>query len=231
MIRFRLYFDKDKETKWLNEMSNLGWAMSSFFAGFYKFEPCSKGEYTYQIDFGNKFFSISDDYKEFMEDSDIEIVQTWGFWVFLRKIASKGDFVLYSDVDSQIEHYKKIKLMFKIVTIIELLGFFYELFAAIQLHSPIIWGFALIILSLVVAFVRATLRTGNIIQELTERKTGIEQPKNRNVSLLLSFGLILNSFALMMPETFSLACKHAIQIVAIVLMIIGIYHTSCRRSK
>lgn len=40
MIRFRLYFDKDKETAWLNEMSGCGWAMNGFFAGFYRFEKC-----------------------------------------------------------------------------------------------------------------------------------------------------------------------------------------------
>ena len=44
MIRFRLYYDKDRETEWLNEMAADGWALKSFFAGFYKFEPCEKGE-------------------------------------------------------------------------------------------------------------------------------------------------------------------------------------------
>ena len=38
MVKFRLYFDKDKETKWLNKMAAAGWAMIGFFAGFYKFE-------------------------------------------------------------------------------------------------------------------------------------------------------------------------------------------------
>ena len=109
MIKFKLYFDKDKETAWLNEMSSNGWSMNGFFAGFYRFEPCEKGKYTYQIDFGNKLFSVSDDYKEFMAEADIEIVQTWGFWVFLRKLTAKGDFELYTDVDSQIDHYKKNK--------------------------------------------------------------------------------------------------------------------------
>ena len=56
MIKFKLCFDKDKETQWLNEMANLWWAMTSFFVGFYKFERCEKGKYSYQIDFGNKFF-------------------------------------------------------------------------------------------------------------------------------------------------------------------------------
>ena len=40
MIRFRLYLDKDKETEWLNKMVSEGWALQSFFAGFYKFTPC-----------------------------------------------------------------------------------------------------------------------------------------------------------------------------------------------
>ena len=94
MIKFKLYFDKDKETQWLNEMSQKGWAMTGFFAGFYRFEPCEKGKYTYQIDFGNEFFSVSDDYREFMSDSDIEIIQSWGFWVFLRKLSSEGELSL-----------------------------------------------------------------------------------------------------------------------------------------
>ena len=57
MIRFRLYFDKDKETAWLNEMAAQGWAVKSFFAGFFQFEACEKGEYVYQIDLGSCFFS------------------------------------------------------------------------------------------------------------------------------------------------------------------------------
>lgn len=30
MIKFKLYFDKDAETAWLNEMCAQGWAMQSF---------------------------------------------------------------------------------------------------------------------------------------------------------------------------------------------------------
>lgn len=32
MKKFKLYFDKDKEEKWLNEMSLQGWAMREFFS-------------------------------------------------------------------------------------------------------------------------------------------------------------------------------------------------------
>ena len=169
MIKFKLYFDKDKETQWLNEMSQKGWAMTGFFAGFYRFEPCEKGKYTYQIDFGNEFFSVSDDYREFMSDSDIEIIQSWGFWVFLRKLSSEGEFQLYTDVDSQIEHYKKIRNMFKAVTVIELICLFIELFSASMTNSPLLWSFVFLILAIIIAFFNITNRTNDIIHELTER--------------------------------------------------------------
>ena len=44
MKKFVLYFDKDKETEWLNKMAQDGWAMTDFFAGVYTFEPCEKGD-------------------------------------------------------------------------------------------------------------------------------------------------------------------------------------------
>ena len=37
MIKFRWYVDSQKEQDWLNEMSKKGWALKSFFLGFYKF--------------------------------------------------------------------------------------------------------------------------------------------------------------------------------------------------
>ncbi len=134
MIKFMMTFDKDKEAKWLTEMANEGWAMKSFFAGFYTFEKCEKGEYQYQVDFCDKVLAVSKDYREFMADNDVEIVQQWGFWVILRKLSSKGEFELYTDVDSQIEHYKKILTMFRAVTLIEFLLLLYETYAATVLH-------------------------------------------------------------------------------------------------
>ena len=54
----------------------------------------------------------------------MEIVVLWGFWIILRKRAEDGPFELYTDVDSKIEHYRKIRRMFKVVTVIELLALF-----------------------------------------------------------------------------------------------------------
>ena len=229
MIKFKLYFDKDKETQWLNEMSQKGWAMTGFFAGFYRFEPCEKGKYTYQIDFGNEFFSVSDDYREFMSDSDIEIIQSWGFWVFLRKLSSEGGFQLYTDVDSQIEHYKKIRNMFKAVTVLELICLFIELFSASMTNSPLLWSFVFLILAIIIAFFNITNRTNDIIHELTERKTGIEEPRSRSISIVLIIGLLLNSCVLMMKDSIPSYIACPLQLIVIVLMLVGVYQTARKR--
>ena len=229
MIRFKLYFDKDKETRWLNDMADQGWAMNGFFAGFYRFEPCEKGKYTYQIDFGNEFFSVSNDYREFMSDSDIEIIQSWGFWVFLRKLSSEGEFQLYTDVDSQIEHYKKIRNMFKAVTVLELICLFIELFSASMTNSPLLWSFVFLILAIIIAFFNITNRTNDIIHELTERKTGIEEPRSRSISIFLIIGLLLNSCVLMMKDSIPSYIVCPLQLIVIALMLVGVYQTARRR--
>ncbi|MCR5753381.1 MAG: DUF2812 domain-containing protein, partial [Acetatifactor sp.] len=120
MIKFRLYFDKDEEVSWLNKMSKEGWAMTGFFAGFYSFEQCEKGKYEYQVDFGERFGSVSNDYRDFMQEAGIEILQNWGYWIILRRLASEKPFELYTDVESAIEHYSKIRMMFKVAFLFEL---------------------------------------------------------------------------------------------------------------
>ena len=210
-------------------MSDQGWAMNGFFAGFYRFEPCEKGKYTYQIDFGNEFFSVSDDYREFMSDSDIEIIQSWGFWVFLRKLSSEGEFQLYTDVDSQIEHYKKIRNMFKAVTVIELICLFIELFSASMTKSPLLWSFVFLILAIIIAFFNITNRTNDIIHELTERKTGIEEPRSKSISIFLIIGLLLNSCVLMMKDSIPSYIVCPLQLIVIVLMLVGVYQTARKR--
>ena len=121
MIRFRLYYNKDTETEWLNKMAADGWALTGFFAGFYRFEECEKGEYTYQVDLGDQLFSVSSEYRELMEELGVEIVTLWGYWIILRKRTADGPFELYTDVESQIEHYTKILRMFKVVCILEII--------------------------------------------------------------------------------------------------------------
>lgn len=227
MIKFRVYFDKDKETTWINEMAAQGYAMTGFCACFYTFEKCEPGKYTYQIDLGNKFFAVENSYREFMEENNVEIVCTWGYWIILRKLTADGEFELYTDVDSNIEHYTKILKMFKIVTIIELICFMMEVLCAMNGAAIGFWGMLLIGI-IVIACMRATFSTKRKIVELKERKgevvTGLASGKT---SPLLISGLLLNAAALAIKDsaTISDPVVTAVQILAIIFMLVGIYQS------
>ena len=231
MKKFRLYFDKDKETAWLNEMSAQGWAVKSFFAGLFQFEACEKGAYVYQIDFGSKLFAVSEDYSEFMEEAGIEIVQTWGYWIILRKKASEGAFDLYTDVSSSLAHYKKIRRMFKVVTIIELICLFIELYVGFVGGSRLGIVFALLIGAIFVGCVNILTRLNARIGQLQEQQNGMGSVKRcRTVSALVVVGLLLNSFAIWIEEAAAQPVKVCVQVIAIVLMAVGLVVT-CKDRK
>lgn len=115
MIKLKFTFDKDLEQDWINDLCQQGWAFVSFFAGICTFLPCEPGEYIYQIDLmpgvGIRA-SDPEDYMEFMEEAGVEVVQRWGRWVYLRKRAEEGPFEVYTDPQSMIDLYRRIRKMF-----------------------------------------------------------------------------------------------------------------------
>ena len=224
MIRFRLYFDKDKETAWLNDMSGRGWAMNGFFAGFYRFEKCDPGEYIYQIDFGDEMYHVSDEYRGLMEDIGAEIVTLWGYWIILRKRAADGPFELYTDPESMIEHYTKIRRMFKAVTILELVGLFIEVGCGMA-GNMFGWAFAVLIAALVLVCINAVVRTNEVIAELEEQKSGIVAEKkggNTLALIIIAIGLLANSFMLLLEGFVSPFISYPVHIFAVVIMAAGI---------
>lgn len=138
MVKFKLYYDKDAEEEWLNQMCGQGYAVQSFFAGFYRFEKCEPFEYRYQIDLLNPSYGSYEEYCQFMEESGVTVVQRWFKWVFLRKPSSEGPFKLYSDTSSLIEHYSNIKGFFTAVFIMEVLCCLYELIVFIIFKNIIV---------------------------------------------------------------------------------------------
>ncbi len=210
MIKFRLYFDKDAEVKWLNKMSQEGWAMTGFFAGFYSFEQCEKGKYEYQVDFGERFGSVSNDYRDFMQEAGIEILQNWGYWIILRRLASEKPFELYTDVESAIEHYSKIRMMFKVAFLFELACALVEFIEGTQGFS-IGYAFAFLLMAVMIVFVNAITKLNETIAELEERKTGIPPKKVlKNFSPLLPVGLLGNSCALILQDSLCTPVRHGI---------------------
>ncbi len=227
---FRLYFDKDRETEWLNRMAQDGYAMESFFAGVYTFVPCEKGEWQYQIDIGNGLFRVNNEYAGFMEEMGIQIVQTWGPWVILRRKAQEGDFELYSDVDSRIEQYKKILLMFKIVTAFELLIMIYEAYAAVK-GVGLGWFFVLIIAAIVCVLMNAVVRTKNILAELRERKGEAACYCKRQISPAVPAGLLINSVNLLAADYLPTPLRVVLLVIALGLILFGSADIAMRRNR
>lgn len=226
MMKFKLYFDTDAEVKWLNEMADQGYAMKGFFAGFYTFEECLPGEYSYQIDMIDQFGRVPEDYKAFMEDTGAEIVQNWGIWVYLRKKRSEGAFQLYTDVESMIEHYTKIRDTFKIVTVVELIVLIVEVFAA-MLGSPALWIFVFLIGAAVFVCMNHVVKLNGIIAELKERRgEAVQEVAGSKIHALLPVGLLFNSCALCMTGNPKLeVLRMIVTMIAICCMVVGIIQT------
>ncbi len=226
MIRFKLFVDKDKETKWLNEMADEGYELKRFTAGFYSFDEGEPEKYRYQIDISKGLFLVEQDYKEFMEEQGIEIVCLWGPWVILRKQNDGTDFTLYSDNESLIEHYTKIRTMFKIVTVIEMVCLAFATYAAIYLKSVIYYSLLVLIGLIVLAFMKITFHTNDVIEKL---KGESGEGGKRKMSPLLFVGLLINSVVLIgqssLPDEFAIGMES----VAIVLMVGGMFYTMKKR--
>lgn len=167
MYRFRLYYDKDKEEEFLNEMSAKGYAMKSYFLGLYAFDECMPNEYTYRIDLINDMTSKErKELYELVRDSGGEHVQSWGFWAFFRK---KGRFELYSDRESRIHQYERIRIVFLGLVLLEGIS-------AITQWKRLSWAnttsdrtFALIFTGLSILFIYQTVKTTIKIHQLKQR--------------------------------------------------------------
>lgn len=231
MKKFALYFDKDKEIEWLNQMAQDGYAMTGFFAGVYTFEPCEKGEWQYQVDIGNGFFGVKKEYSDFMEEMGIEIVQCWGPWVILRRKAAEGEFELFSDVDSRIEQYKKILILFKIVTGVELLALIYEIYAGLE-GVKLAWPIALLIAAMACVFFNIITRTKNILADLRERKgePPVERGWNRNVSPAIIAGFGLNAAHLLAADYIPTPVRVVLLVISLALILYGAFDTAKRRN-
>lgn len=242
MVEFKLYFNKDKETEYLNEMAQKGYAMTGFMAGFYTFDRCQPGEYIYQVDISEGMFRVSNDYREFMQEMGVEIVCQWGLWVILRKKAADGPFLLYTDVESSIEHYEKIKRMFKIAMFLEIILIIVEVLCAANgkdrasITLPLVFSSLLTVI--VVVLGREIVRVEGILEELRER-IGMEGPskwgrRDHRPSRLMCIGLILNVIGFLIPKTGGMLygiLNGALHGLALVLIGVGVAVTLWGRKE
>jgi hypothetical protein len=110
----KAYWDYEKEEKYLNEMSAKGFALIDYSWCRYVFEEAPKGQYIYRLELLENPVTHpeSQNYIKFMEETGAEFVVSYMRWVYFRKKAADGEFNIYSDIDSKINHYKRILVLF-----------------------------------------------------------------------------------------------------------------------
>ena len=127
----KAFFDYQKEEKYLNEMSAKGLALTDYTWCRYVFQDAPKGGYIYRIELLENPVNHpeSQNYIKFMEETGVEFVASYYRWVYFRRKAAEGEFDIYSDIDSRIKHYKRIRVLFLFLMVLNLaiglLNFFY----------------------------------------------------------------------------------------------------------
>ncbi len=108
----RLYFvwDFEKQAKWLSDMAEKGLYLISVGFGRFDFEEGEPGRYTYRMEWlrhrPGSGESVS--YIRFLEETGAEYVAAFKHWVYFRKQTAEGAFDLYSDLDSRLNHLKRL---------------------------------------------------------------------------------------------------------------------------
>lgn len=99
-----LVWDFEKEEQWLNTMANAGWLLDGVGFCTYHFVACEPGAYTVRLEMHER----DENYLAFMQETGAEYVGRMVQWVYFRKKAELGEFGIFSDLDSKIDHLQKI---------------------------------------------------------------------------------------------------------------------------
>lgn len=126
LTKYKLFFawNYEKEEKWLNEMSAKGLQLVDAGICRYVFEENAKDKYVYRLELLNNVPSHAESvsYIRFLEETGVEYIDSVLRWAYFRKNARDGEFELYSDIDSKIDHLKRIVLLFLAVTPVNLIN-------------------------------------------------------------------------------------------------------------
>ena len=154
MNKSKIFFDIEKETKWLNSLAKQGYRLTGKSGFTYRFKMFEKGAYIYQVEKRKPFTSDKNlDYIDFISNLDINTVAIqWG-WFYFEKENDGKDFELFTDIQSKISHYKN--LIFTLLII----GFFSLSILSSGVQGPYILNisFPLVANSLIVLFAAFTI--------------------------------------------------------------------------
>ncbi|EOS60281.1 hypothetical protein C815_01524 [Firmicutes bacterium M10-2] len=210
MRKFKIMFDKDKEIEWLDEMCRKGWAVKRFKYGLYTFEPCAPGEYIFDTDLNDKGLYVSQSYRDLLEEMDIEFLCSSGFWFLVRRKAVLGPFELYTDYESKIAQYRRIRNMFKGGAVLELLLMYIELGIFALKHEPMALILGILLLVMFFVLFKAALTMDDRLAVLKAKSEGedvncIMAQRMQKVRKMLMVGVVISCLGLLkiFPSPFS----------------------------
>lgn len=110
MYKWFWIWDFDKEEKWLNEMAAKGLALTAVGTSKYIFEDSEPGEYRVRLELLDNLPNhiLSQKYIRFLEETGAEYLGSVVRWVYIRKKTDGGEFNLFSDYESRIQHLNRI---------------------------------------------------------------------------------------------------------------------------
>ncbi len=165
-------WDFDKEEDWYNEMAARGLNLVQILPFHYFFEPGTPGEYIYRQELLDQLPSRpeSQAYIQFMEETGVEVVCTYYRWVIFRKKAEEGAFDLFSDLDSKIQHLRRINALMVPLGVLNLMAGLNNVFLSFTADSSV--NFGLGILSLIIGglITAGIVRVTKMIRRLSRER-------------------------------------------------------------
>jgi hypothetical protein len=174
----KLFWDFEKEERWLNEMAAQGLNLVRYRWGTYDFERGGPGEWIYRIQFldDDARKPKSREYIDFVAETGAEPIDTYMRWVYFRKRAAEGPFEIFSDLDSRLAHYKRVLAFYGattgILVAVSVPVFSRTIDAAERAIGPF-WGMPIFVvfILLVLVFLVQTVRLARHMRELRARRT------------------------------------------------------------
>lgn len=97
-------------------MAQQGWVLDRVGFCRYEFVRCEPGEYIVRLEMREH----DEGYLSFMSDTGAEYVGRVVKWIYFRRKAEFGPFDIFSDLDSRLEHLKRISSTLRVVGIANL---------------------------------------------------------------------------------------------------------------
>lgn len=145
-------WDWEEEERWLNEMAAQGWHFVKYSFPFrYTFERGEPGAYQYCLQaLEHKIGSMeSQNYIAFLRDMNIEVVDSYLYWVYFRKPADGQPFEIFSDVESKMNHMRRFALIPLLCLIVLCLNLMWG--APILIDNGGVMGLLLVVLEIIFA--------------------------------------------------------------------------------